>query len=291
MKELLTKLRKYEIRMRKAITAHMQGDFHSVFKGSGLEFDDVRPYQYGDDVRHIDWNVSAKGHGPFVKTYKEEKEQSIFFLLDVSASLDVGRSGRKKLDVSREIAGVLALSGVKESSSIGLLCFTDRKEKYIAPGKGVRHGYHIINSLFKLEASSKKTNLQKGIFQAMGLLKRKSVLVLISDFVDDSAYEKPLKALAHRHDLIVIQVGDKRESRFPSLGIVPLHDKESGRTLWTNTSSGQFRAKIDAYYNSTRTRLQKLCTTNNASYLYVSTTDDFVPKLIRLFKVRQRIRK
>ena len=136
MKELVKKLRKYQIQIRKAINNQMQGDFHSVFKGSGLEFDDVRAYQYGDDVRIIDWNVTAKGHGTFVKTFREEKEQIVFFLIDVSASQEIGTPGNQKIDIAKEIGGVLALSAVEEQSQVGLICFSDQKERYVKPGKG-----------------------------------------------------------------------------------------------------------------------------------------------------------
>ena len=135
MKELLKKLRRYEIQIRKAINSQMKGDFRSVFKGTGLEFDDVRPYQYGDDIRTIDWNVSAKGHGTFVKTFREEKEQTVFFILDVSASQEIGVAGKTKVDIGREICGVLSLSAVKESSHVGLICYSDQRELYIKPTK------------------------------------------------------------------------------------------------------------------------------------------------------------
>src|SRR6476620_5242593 len=151
MKDLLKKLQKFELRIRKVIDTQMQGDFHSVFKGSGLEFSEVRAYQYGDDVRTIDWNVSAKGNGTFVKIFKEEKEQTVFFMVDVSASQEIGKRNRRKLDVTREICGVLALSAVKEDSQVGLYCFTDRKEKYIKPSKGIKQGYELVVNLFKLE--------------------------------------------------------------------------------------------------------------------------------------------
>lgn len=141
----------------------MQGDYHSIFKGSGLEFDDVRPYQYGDDIRTIDWNVSAKGHGTFVKTFKEEKEQTIFFILDVSASQEIGSPGKTKFDIGKEICGVLALSGAKESSQVGLICYSDEREKYIKPMKGISQAYEIIYTLTRLKPKSPKTNLSKAI--------------------------------------------------------------------------------------------------------------------------------
>ena len=180
LKELLKKLRKYEIQIRKAINSQMQGDFHSIFKGSGLEFDDVRPYQYGDDIRTIDWNVTAKGHGTFVKTFKEEKEQTIFFILDVSASQNIGSPGKTKIDIGREICGVLALAGAKESSQLGLICFSDEREKFIKPAKGTVQAYQMIYTLAKLEPKSLKTNLNKAISFALNSIKRRAVIIMIS---------------------------------------------------------------------------------------------------------------
>lgn len=290
MRELLKKLRNYEIRIRKAINTQMQGDYHSVFKGSGLEFDDVRPYQYGDDVRHINWNVTAKGIGTYLKTFKEEKEQNIFFILDVSASQEIGKEGQKKLDIGKEICGVLALSGIKENSSVGLLCFSDEKERYIKPHKGAKHAYQLINAIFTLKPRSRKTSLTKAISMALSILKRKSVIVLISDFVDKD-YERNLKAMGKKHDLIVIHVSDERESKFPKLGIVPLFDKEAQKTIWVNTSSSSFREKIDTFYTHSSNQLEKLCHQIDANYLHIKTNEDFVGKLINLFKVRNRTRR
>ncbi len=290
MKEILKKLRNYEIRIRKAITAQMQGDFHSVFKGSGLEFDDVRAYQYGDDIRHIDWNVSSKGHGTFVKTFKEEKEQSIFFILDVSASQQIGRPAQQKIDVGKEICGVLTLSAIKESSSVGLLCFSDEKEKYIRPNKGAKHGYELIGALFKLQPKSKKTDLNKAFSLAMSIIKRKSLIIVVSDFVDEG-YERNLKAVSRKHDLICIHISDKRETVFPKVGIVPLYDKESGKTVWVNSSLGGLHGQLGGFYAANREALKVLCSKNNANYLHVSTGTDYVPELIKLFKIRNRIKK
>ena len=290
IKQIIKKLQNYEIRIRKAINSQMQGDFHSVFKGSGLEFDDVRSYQYGDDIRHIDWHSSAKGHGTFIKTFKEEKEQNIFFILDVSASQDIGKQDQKKIDISKEICGVLSLSAVKEDSSVGLLCFSDKKEKFIKPDKGPKHAYEIINTIFRLVPSSTRTNLNKAMLMALSTIRRKSMFVIISDFLDDD-YDRNLKAIARKHDLITIHVADDRETSFPNVGIIPLHDKETGKTVWVNTSSTQFRKRIDHYYKESRESLQKMCKRNNANYLYINTNEDYVPKLIKLFKIRNKYRK
>jgi len=290
MKELLKKIRKYDIKIRKAINSHMQGDFHSIFKGSGLEFDDVRAYQYGDDIRTIDWNASAKGHGTFVKTFKEEKEQIVFFILDVSASQEIGRPGKQKIDISKEICGLLAFSAVKEGSQVGLICFSDQKEKYVKPGKGAKHAYQVLNNLYNLQPSSLQTNLAKAIDFSLNIIKRKSVVILISDFIDEG-YEYNLKALSKKHDLVVIHVNDKRETELPSLGIVPLFEKETKKTLWVNTASLDFRKNIAARYSGNQNKLKTFCLKQQANYLSIRTDEDYVPKLIKLFRVRNKTMK
>ena len=285
MKEILKKLRKYEIRVRKAINSQMQGDFHSIFKGSGLEFDDVRTYQYGDDIRTIDWNVTAKGHGTFVKTFIEEKEQTVFFLLDVSASQEIGPDGNQKIDLGKEIAALLSISAIKESSQVGLLCYSDIKEKYIKPAKGLKHSYEIVSSLFNLRPASKKTNLNKAIKYTLDLLKRRSVIFLISDFVDEG-YMHSLKGMARKHDLVIIQLFEKREANMPGLGIIPLYEKEASKTIWVNTSSKDFRNIVEKSQKKNTSELDQFCRRNDVNYLRIETGEDYVPKLIRLFRHR-----
>lgn len=287
MRELLKKLRKYEIRIRKAINTQMQGDFHSVFKGSGLEFDDVRSYQYGDDVRTIDWIVTAKGHGTYVKTFKEEKEQLVYILLDVSASQDIGKEGAKKIDIAKEIAGLLTLSAIKESSQVGLIAFTDQKEKYLKPDKGLKHAYNLISTVFSMVPKSLKTDLNKAIVFSESIIKKRSVIIFISDFIDENFYTN-LKGLSRKHDLILIHLSDRKEGRFPRLGIIPLYDKESGKNIWINTSAPSFRKKLNQKFNSTKENLQELCKKNKISYIHVKTNQDYVPELIKLFKIRNR---
>ena len=287
MKDLIKKLRKYEIQIRKAITSQMQGDFHSIFKGSGLEFDDVRPYQYGDDIRSIDWNVSAKGHGTFVKTFKEDKEQTVFFILDVSASQNIGSEGNKKVDLGKEICGVLALSAVKESTQVGLICYSDQKEKYLKPAKGMKQAYELIFTLERLVPQSIKTNLNKCIVYALNTIKRRSVIIMVSDFIDED-YFTGLKAMARKHDLVLIRVQDKRETNLPKLGIVPVLDKETKKTVWINTSFGDFRKNIAAQSTERENALAVFCRKHQINYISINTGDDYVPKLLRLFKVRNK---
>ncbi|AHM59529.1 hypothetical protein D770_06330 [Flammeovirgaceae bacterium 311] len=287
MEELLKKLRKYEIRIRKAINWQMQGNYHSIFKGSGLEFDDVRSYQYGDDVRIIDWKVSAKGHGTFIKVFKEEREQLVYFLVDVSASQDLGRADRHKIEVAKEVCGVLALSAIKEAGQVGLIAYSDQNELYIKPSKGIRHAYEIITRLFSLNPASPRTNLGAALLFTLRLLRRRSVVIVLSDFID-TGWEHNLKALSRKHDLVVIQLGDRRERDIPRLGLIPILDKESGKTIWVNTSRGFFRKRMEKQYSTNTEHLQQLCAKFGADYLYIDTADDYVPQLITLFKKRNQ---
>lgn len=290
LKDIISKLRKYEILIRKAVNTTMQGESHSVFKGSGLEFDDVRQYNYGDDIRAINWNISAKGHGAYVNTYKEEKEQNVFFVLDVSASQRIGTKGKQKLDIGKEICGVLTLSALREQSSVGLLCFSDKRELYVRPDKGNRQAAQILKVIFDLNPTSDQTNLNKAITMSMNIIKRKSVMILVSDFIDEN-YEAALKGVARQHDLICIHLGDPREQDLPQLGIVQIHDKESGKSVWVNTSSKEYREHFEKQFKHKRTELENLCKRYGADYLYVSTQEDYVPKLIKLFKLRKTRRK
>ena len=287
MKEILKKLRKYEIRVRKAINSQMQGDFKSIFKGSGLEFDDVRTYQYGDDIRSIDWNVTAKGQGTFVKTFKEEKEQTVFFMLDVSASQQIGREGKQKINIGKELTALLSISAIKENSQVGLMCYSDQLEAYIKPAKGIKHSYEIINSLFNLIPKSRKTNLNNGIKYLLNILKRRSVIFVISDFVDEN-YLKSLKGMARKHDLIAIQLYHPRETQFPKMGIVPLWENESQQYIWVNSSSSRFRKIMNQTHLVNTADLERFCARNDANYTRISTEDDYVPGLLKLFTHRNK---
>ncbi|MBG8551988.1 MULTISPECIES: DUF58 domain-containing protein [Hymenobacter] len=287
LQQLIRKLRQFEIRIRHAVDAQLQGNFHSVFKGTGLEFDDVRLYQYGDEVRAIDWAVSSKGHGTFVKTYKEEREQQVLLLLDVSASQRVGAAGRRKIDVGREVCGLLALTAARQSAQLGILAFSDQKELYLPPGKGIRHAYALIKGLFDLTPRSPHTAVAAGIKQALGLIKRRSLVILLSDFID-TGYERELTMLARKHDLIVVQLLDQREREFPPLGIVPLLDQESGRTVWVNTSSAAFRARYRATYEQNREQIGQICRRHRTEFVSIATDADYVPQLVNLFRRRNQ---
>lgn len=287
MEHIISKLRKYEIQIRKALNSRMQGDFHSIFKGTGLEFDGVREYQYGDDPRTIDWNVSAKGNGTFVKTFKEEKEQTVYFLLDVSASQEIGKPGAQKMDIGKEICAVLTLSAIKEQNRVGLLCFSNQKEAYVKPGKGSKHGYAIIHDLYKLKPQSTKTSINQALKFSLERIKKRSVIIIVSDFIDEG-YDKNLRTLAKRHDLVTIHLKDDRETTMPKLGIIPVYDKESRKTIWVNTSSAAFRKKLENRYTRGKGQLERFCRKNEINYLQINTKDHYVPQLIKLFKLRNK---
>ncbi|SFU16678.1 Protein of unknown function DUF58 [Algoriphagus locisalis] len=287
MNELFSKLRKYEVMIRKVANNHLQGEYQSLFKGSGLEFDDLRPYQYGDDIRTIEWKVSAKGHGTFVKTFREDKEQSVFFLLDISGSQDIGQPGNKKIDQGKIIAGVLTLAAVFEGSQVGLISYSDQKEKLILPSKGSKQGVKMIRGIFDHENNSLKTDLNSMFMFALNLIKKRAVIVIISDFIDEG-YERPFRAMAERHDVVAIQLTDPRESALPSLGIIPVFDKEKGKTTWVNTAFGSFSKKIADTFTSERENLKDICKKNQINYLAIDTTQDIVGPLLELFKYRNK---
>ncbi|MDQ3292737.1 MAG: VWA domain-containing protein, partial [Bacteroidota bacterium] len=223
-------------------------------------------------------------------TYKEEKEQSVFLILDVSASQSIGTAGQQKIDIGKEICGVLALVAAKQSSHIGMVCVSDQKEKYIKPNIGIEHAYTIIKSIFELKPKSLRTNLAAGIKLALSIIKRRSIIILISDFIDQN-YERELTMLAKKHDLVVIQLVDKREVDFPALGIIPLLDKETGKTIWVNTSSASFQHSYLSTYADNQEKIAKISRKYQANYLTIDTSAEYVPQLINLFRIRNLMRK
>jgi uncharacterized protein (DUF58 family) len=285
IRSFLSRIVQLEIRIRKAINTQMHGNFSSIFKGSGLEFSDLRQYHYGDDVRHIDWNTTAKGHGTFVKLFKEEKEQTVFFLLDVSASQLVGKSQEIKLNTLKEVAGVLAFSAMQEAGHIGFCAYSDQNEKFIAPGPGKKHAYKVISEIFKLAPEGIATDLKAGLKFTLQALKRKSLVFVLSDFIDDN-YQDLLRGLAKKHDLVVLHLQDKMESQLPKMGIVPIYDSERRQTTWVNTSTRAFREQLKENASS-YAHLKNSCKQWQADYVSIIAGEDFVPTLVKLFNVRK----
>lgn len=283
MKEILKKLRKYEIRIRKYINNSYQGEYKSLFKGTGLDFDDTRLYNYGDDYRSINWKNSAKEDKIFINTYKEEKEQSVFFLIDVSNSQSIGN--KNKLNIAKEIASVLCLSAMRKNSQVGLLCYSDTKELFIQSKKGNSHAYRIIKELHKLINVSNKTNLKEMFKYFNTTIKKKSLLIIISDFLDKN-FKKTLKSLSNKHDVICIHVEDKKERTIPNLGLIEIENNEINKKKWINTSSSDFNQMKENTFIYKNNELKKFLKKININYLKVSTESDYVKNLIKLFKFR-----
>ena len=286
MKEILKKVRKYEIEIRKYLNNSNQGDYNSIFKGSGIDFDDLRPYQYGDDHRSINWNISAKEDKIYTNTYKEDKEQSVFFLVDVSQSQHIGKE-ENKINISKEIASVLTISALNTNSQVGILCFSDQKELFIQSKKGASHGYRIIKNLYELNQKSKKTNISSMIKFFMNTVKKKSLVILISDFIDKD-YDKNIKALAKKHDVICLHIYDDYETNIPNLGIIELEEKENNFRKWVNTSSSSFKKLSDNLFISKPEELKKKMNAIGINYLKINSKENYVKNLIKLFKYRKK---
>ena len=286
MKEILKKVRKYEIEIRKYLNNSNQGDYNSIFKGSGIDFDDLRPYQYGDDHRSINWNISAKEEKIYTNTYKEDKEQSVFFLVDVSQSQHIGKE-ENKINISKEIASVLTISALNTNSQVGILCFSDQKELFIQSKKGASHGYRIIKNLYELNQKSKKTNISSMIKFFMNTVKKKSLVILISDFIDKD-YDKNMRALAKKHDVVCLHIYDDYETNIPNLGIIELEEKENNFRKWVNTSSSSFKKLSDNLFISKPEELKKKMNAIGINYLKINSKENYVKNLIKLFKYRKK---
>ena len=286
MKEILKKVRKYEIEIRKYLNNSNQGDYNSIFKGSGIDFDDLRPYQYGDDHRSINWNISAKEDKIYTNTYKEDKEQSVFFLVDVSQSQHIGKE-ENKINISKEIASVLSISALNTNSQVGILCFSDQKELFIQSRKGTSHGYRIIKNLYELKQKSKKTNISSMIKFFMNTVKKKSLVILISDFIDKD-YDKNMRSLAKKHDVVCLHIYDDYETNIPNLGIIELEEKENNFRKWVNTSSSSFKKLSDNFFISKTEELKKEMNSIGINYLKINSKENYVKNLIKLFKYRKK---
>ena len=284
MKDILKKVRKYEIEIRKFLNNSNQGDYNSIFKGSGIDFDDLRPYQYGDDHRSINWNITAKEDKIYTNTYKEDKEQSVFFLLDISQSQYIGKNN--KINISKEIASVLTISALNTNSQVGLLCFSDKKELFIESKKGIPHGYLIIKKLFELKQKSIKTSISSMIQFFMKSIKKKSLVIIISDFIDEN-YLKSLKSLNKYHDVICLHIYDDQEINIPKLGIIPVEEKEDNFKKWINTSSKEFQKMTHKLFKNDAEDLKKEINSVGINYLKINSKENYIKKLIKLFKYRK----
>lgn len=284
--ELLKKVRKIEIKTKGLSQNIFAGEYHSAFKGRGMTFSEVREYQYGDDIRDIDWNVTARHNHPFVKVYEEERELTVMLLVDVSQSKIFGAEGCIKQEMMAEIAATLAFSAIQNNDKIGVIFFSDKIEKFIPPKKGRKHILLIIRELLDFKAEDSGTNINEVLVFLTDALKKRCTTFLISDFIDTHDYYKALSIASRKHDVTAIQVYDKRESQLPDVGLMKLKDAERGEEKWINTSSSKVRKIYNKWWYERQLNmnltLQK-CKVNVAS---VATDEDYVKALMGLFKKR-----
>jgi len=282
-KEILKKVRKIEIKTRRLSDHIFGGEYHSTFKGRGMTFSEVRQYQYGDDIRAIDWNVTARYNEPYVKVFEEERELTMMLMVDISGSEFFGTNQQFKRDTATEIAATLAFSAIQNNDKVGLILFSDQVELYIPPKKGKSHVLRIIRELIEFSPRSKQTNINEALKFLSNVMKKKAIVFLLSDFMDDD-YEQTLKIAGRKHDVTGIKVFDKHDEEIPNLGIVPMQDAETGTVQLINTSSKSIRnnykanaLRLDDYYTKTFSR-------SGAGTISTRVDENYVKKLLGYFK-------
>lgn len=281
--ELFKKIRRIEIRTRGLVQNVFGGEYHSAFRGRGMEFVEVRPYQIGDDIRSIDWNVSARTGETFVKVFEEEREQTVMLVIDVSASEDFGTAQRMKREVAAEISAVLAFSAIQNNDKVGLMLFSDQVELFVPPRKGRRHVLRLIRELFVFEPRSTGTNLDVALQHLARVLKQRAVVILMSDFYDDG-FERALRIVGRRHDTVAIELVDPRESTIPNAGMVRFRDAETGEERVVDLRSKRVRATIRRTADAQRKRTDHLFRRTNIDHAVIHTNVDYVDPLVKLFR-------
>jgi uncharacterized protein (DUF58 family) len=283
--ELLKKVRKIEIKTR-GLTNHIfAGQYHSAFKGKGMSFSEVREYQYGDDLRNIDWNVTARFNHPFVKIFEEERELTVMLVIDVSGSRDFGTQVRLKKTLLAELAAVISFSAIQNNDKIGVILFSDKVEKFIPPKKGRSHILRIIQELIEFEPVSKNTNITEGLRYLTNAIKKKSVAFLISDFFSPN-FEDALRIANRKHDLVALRVYDQREAELPPVGLVQMNDAETGKQVWADTSDTAFRAYYHQCWEENQNKLNELFKKCGVDNTLIRTDQDYVKPLMHLFNQR-----
>lgn len=285
-KELLRKIRRIEIRTAHIVNEALAGQYHSAFKGRGMEFEEVRPYQVGDDVRIIDWNVSARFGQPFVKVFREERELTVMLVVDMSRSQRFGTLGQLKRDLIAELCATLAFSAIKNNDKVGLICFTDRVEKFVTPRKGPRHVLRVIRELLAFEPNERGTNISEALNHLNRVMRRKCVVFLVSDFQDKN-YDTPLRIAKRRHDLILVDVADRRELEMPAIGLLELVDAETGRRSVVDTRSAGWRRRYAALTQHIIEQRDRMLRRSKVDCIHVQTGQPYVDELVRFFRKRE----
>ena len=284
-KALLKKVRKIEIKTRRLSDHIFGGEYHSTFKGRGMTFSEVRQYQFGDDVRAIDWNVTARYNEPFVKVFEEERELTLMLVVDVSGSEAFGTQTQFKREILTEIAATLAFSALQNNDKVGLLLFSDQVELFIPPKKGRSHVLRIIRELLEFKPQSLMTDIGNALEFLSGILKKKAIVFMLSDFID-KGYEKTLRIASKKHDLTGIRVYDTIETKLPNLGILPIRDSETDTIKWINTFSKKVRNNYENRYREHVTSYEQLFIKNGAGHLSCCVEESYVKKLLGYFKAR-----
>ena len=286
-KELLKQVRQIEIRTKELVNQVFSGEYHSVFKGRGMEFSEVREYQFGDDIRNIDWNVTARFGHPFIKIFEEERELTVMLLVDLSGSLIFGTVEKTKQQVAAELSAILAFSALKNNDKVGLILFTDKIEKFVPPRKGRSHVLRIIREVLSFEPEGKSTNLKAALEYMNSTIKKRSIVFLLSDFMD-SGYEKILRIIGKKHDLIGVVLNDKRESEIPRLGLIKLTDAETGEERWVDTSSTKVQNRLQEVRRNMIQQRKSLFVSSRLDSIEIQTGDDYVKPLVQFFRLREK---
>ena len=288
-KEILKKVRQIEIRTKNVVNDFFGGDYHSNFKGRGMTFSEVREYVPGDDVRSIDWNVTARTGKPHIKIFEEERELSVLILIDVSSSGVFGSKKDLKIDLGVEIAAMLSFSAIKNNDKVGLALFSNKIEKYIPPKKGKKHVLRLITDIVNhdFENSKKRTSIKTAIDFANKISKRKSVVFLISDFIDDNFWNE-LKFLNFKHDVVGLQIYDSYERNFPNVGLINIHDSETGENTWIDTTSKKNREKFQKNSDEILDKFSTKCKNIGFDLLQINTEDDYIKFLMQFFRSRAK---
>ena len=284
--ELIKKVRKIEIKTRGLSHNIFAGQYHSAFKGRGMSFSEVRDYQYGDDVRDIDWNVTARFNKPFIKVFEEERELTVMLLVDLSDSLDFGTAKRTKREMLAEIAATIAFAAIQNNDKIGVIFFTDRIEKFIPPQKGRKHILYIIRELLNIEPASKKTDIKVPLEFLTNALKKKCTAFMLSDFICTADYRNAMTIANRKHDLVAIQIYDRRLAELPDIGLVRVRDAESGEELYIDTSSRKVRDAQRTWWRNQSETLKDTLQRSRVDSVSVRTDQDYVKALLALFAQR-----
>ena len=284
--EIIKKVRKIEIKTRGLSSNIFAGQYHSAFKGRGMAFSEVREYQFGDDVRDIDWNVTARFHRPYVKVFEEERELTVMLLIDVSGSLDFGTQKQMKRDMVTEIAATLAFSAIQNNDKIGVTFFSDKIEKYIPPKKGRKHILYIIREMLDFKPESTRTDIKQAIEFLSSVQKRRTTAFILSDFYVRSDFQQSLQIANRKHDVVAIQVYDQRARELPDVGLMKVVDAETGYEQYVDTSSKKLRQAYQKYWLTRQAQLQETFNKSNVDNVSIATNDDFVKSLLLLFKQR-----